>query len=151
MAWLTIAKTAGGFLKGNWRFLFKYLVIGGLGALVIFQFKGFAEDWIEERNRREQILLEVTAARDRAIIEAERAKDALQTSIELRSAIDRLRSEVEDQQATLRDLAEKQMEIFEKHDLEHLARAKPGLIERRVNEASKARTKSIEDALNEKE
>ena len=116
------------------QYIYIMIVIGGLA--------GGAYTWYTDTMQRFEVLAAEKAALDLKSQQQEAAFKALTESYEKqRVANDALtRKNQEIQQET-----QAYLQIFKKHDLTKLARAKPGLIETRANKATDEIFKVIED------
>ena len=116
------------------QYIYILIVIGGLA--------GGAYTWYTDTMQRFEVLAAEKAALDLKSQQQEAAFKALTESYEKqRVANDALtRKNQEIQQET-----QAYLQIFKKHDLTKLARAKPGLIETRANKATEEIFKVIED------
>ena len=116
------------------QYIYIMIVIGGLA--------GGAYTWYTDTMGRFEVLAAEKAALDLKSQQQEAAFKALTESYEKqRVANDALtRKNQEIQQET-----QAYLQIFKKHDLTKLARAKPGLIETRANKATDEIFKVIED------
>ena len=116
------------------QYIYIMIVIGGLA--------GGAYTWYTDTMQRFEVLAAEKAALDLKSQQQEQAFKALTESYEKqRVANDALtRKNQEIQQET-----QAYLQIFKKHDLTKLARAKPGLIETRANKATDEIFKVIED------
>ena len=116
------------------QYIYIMIVIGGLA--------GGAYTWYTDTIGRFEVLAAEKAALDLKSQQQEQAFKALTESYEKqRVANDALtRKNQEIQQET-----QAYLQIFKKHDLTKLARAKPGLIETRANKATDEIFKVIED------
>jgi len=116
------------------QYIYIMIVIGGLA--------GGAYTWYTDTMGRFEVLAAEKAALDLKSQQQEQAFKALTESYEKqRVANDALtRKNQEIQQET-----QAYLQIFKKHDLTKLARAKPGLIETRANKATDEIFKVIED------
>jgi hypothetical protein len=110
------------------------IVIGGLA--------GGAYTWYTDTMERYEVLASEKATADLKNQQQELAFKALTESYEKQrvanDALSRRNSEIEAE-------AKSYLEVFKKHDLTKLARAKPGLIETRANNATDKIFKVIED------
>ena len=116
------------------QYIYILIVLGGLA--------GGAYTWYTDTMERYEVLASEKAALDLKNQQQEAAFKALTESYEKqRVANDALtRKNQEIQQET-----QAYLQIFKKHDLTKLARAKPGLIETRANNATDKIFKVIED------
>ena len=116
------------------QYIYIMIVIGGLAS------GGYV--WYQDTMERYEVLAAEKAAVDLKSQQQEQAFKALTESYEKqRVANDALtRKNQEIQQET-----QAYLQIFKKHDLTKLARAKPGLIETRANNATDKNFKVIED------
>ena len=116
------------------QYIYIMIVIGGLAS------GGYV--WYRDTMERYEVLAAEKAAVDLKSQQQEQAFKALTESYEKqRVANDALtRKNQEIQQET-----QAYLQIFKKHDLTKLARAKPGLIETRANKATDAIFKVIDD------
>ena len=116
------------------QYIYIMIVIGGLAS------GGYV--WYQDTMERYEVLAAEKAALDLKSQQQEAAFKALTESYEKqRVANDALtRKNQEIQQET-----QAYLQIFKKHDLTKLARAKPGLIETRANKATDEIFKVIED------
>ena len=116
------------------QYIYIMIVIGGLAS------GGYV--WYQDTMERYEVLAAEKAAVDLKSQQQEQAFKALTESYEKqRVANDALtRKNQEIQQET-----QAYLQIFKKHDLTKLARAKPGLIETRANNATDKIFKVIED------
>ena len=116
------------------QYIYIMIVIGGLA--------GGAYTWYTDTMQRFEVLAAEKAALDLKSQQQEAAFKSLTESYEKqRVANDALtRKNQEIQQET-----QAYLQIFKKHDLTKLARAKPGLIETRANKATDEIFKVIED------
>ena len=116
------------------QYIYIMIVIGGLAS------GGYV--WYQDTMERYEVLAAEKAAVDLKSQQQEQAFKALTESYEKqRVANDALtRKNQEIQQET-----QAYLQIFKKHDLTKLARAKPGLIETRANKATDEIFKVIED------
>ena len=116
------------------QYIYIMIVIGGLA--------GGAYTWYTDTMERYEVLASEKAALNLKNQQQELAFEALKKSHEQQrvanDALTRRNSEIEAE-------AKSYLEVFKKHDLTKLARAKPGLIETRANKATDEIFKVIED------
>ena len=116
------------------QYIYIMIVIGGLA--------GGAYTWYTDTMQRFEVLAAEKAALDLKSQQQEAAFKALTESYEKqRVANDALTSKNQE----LQQETQAYLQIFKKHDLTKLARAKPGLIETRANKATDEIFKVIED------
>ena len=116
------------------QYIYIMIVIGGLAS------GGYV--WYTDTMERYEVLASEKAALNLKNQQQELAFEALKKSHEQQrvanDALTRRNSEIEAE-------AKSYLEVFKKHDLTKLARAKPGLIETRANNATDKIFKVIED------
>jgi Tfp pilus assembly protein PilE len=116
------------------QYIYIMIVIGGLA--------GGAYTWYTDTMERYEVLAAEKAALNLQHQQQEAAFEALKKSHEQQrvanDALTRRNSEIESE-------AKSYLEVFKKHDLTKLARAKPGLIETKANNATDKIFKVIED------
>lgn len=116
------------------QYIYIMIVIGGLA--------GGGYVWYQDTMDRYEVLAAEKAALTLKHQQQEAAFEALRKSHEQQrvanDALTRRNSEIEAE-------AKSYLEVFKKHDLTKLARAKPGLIETRANNATDKIFKVIED------
>ena len=116
------------------QYIYIMIVIGGLAS------GGYV--WYTDTMERYEVLASEKAALNLKNQQQELAFEALKKSHEQQrvanDALTRRNSEIEAE-------AKSYLEVFKKHDLTKLARAKPGLIETRANKATDEIFKVIED------
>lgn len=140
MIWATIVK----FLLGNW----KVFVTAGAALFIYFKFNSLVGDFQEFRSQKEKTIVQLVQERDAARAEAASAQSAMW---EMKANEKRLELLLEDaiaERAKIRAEASKQIEVFQEHNFEALTKAKPGLIEKLANKATKERMDAFEDAFN---
>ena len=116
------------------QYIYIMILIGGLA--------GGAYTWYTDTMERYEVLAAEKATLNLKHQQQEAAFEALRKSHEQQrvanDALTRRNSEIEAE-------AKSYLEVFKKHDLTKLARAKPGLIETRANNATDKIFKVIED------
>jgi hypothetical protein len=119
-----------------------------LGFWLYIQIQQYANHVTEVRNEREQKIIQLTQERDQARIEAESAKTAYEEKVLNEKRLELLLADALKRQDEIRTEARAQKAIFERHNLQALTDAKPGLIENLANKATQERMDAFENALN---
>lgn len=142
---MLILKAIGKFLWNNWLTVLIVLAC----IFLYFKFTGALSDYKDMVAQRDTSIAELRARNVAAEVKAASALATIDKMEEDRVRIEILHNDALRRQDDSRDLARRQMEIFEKHNLQRLVDAKPGLIQPRANKASQEKMDAIEKAFNQ--
>ncbi len=129
----------------------KWIVLGILAVVALWAGKQVYDAFQE----REQLLKEregtiTNLVQDKTILQTERdsAKAAINRLLIDKARLQYILQTTIQTQIEIRDEIRAQKQIFEKHDFDKLAQAKPGLIQTRANRATQERFDELQDAFN---
>lgn len=106
------------------------LTIVGLGLFGYYKYQTFKINSLQEKLEK---VTEVLIIRDQEVRQLKTDFNTLETTVQNN---EKLRSEVEEFKATVREDIDQRMKVFEGERLEGIAAKKPKLIERKVNSAT---------------
>jgi hypothetical protein len=140
------------YLQLIWSFLkpnFFYVLLALLIAFFYWKLNNMWGEYKEWRTLQQETITQVTVMRDRALVEAETARQTLE---QIQNNTVRLKELVEQSllnQAAIQAEVKEQKDVFERHNFDALVKAKPGLIEHLANKATQERMDAFENSLNQ--
>lgn len=124
------------------------LVVGGLGFVGHWFVVKNLKNKLAKEEAQVEFLLQKNTALEISTQEQQKTIESLQKSLEIQlDAISNLTLE----SSKWEEMSKKYIKIFSEHDLTKLARAKPGLIEIRINKATKEVFDGIEEQTTQPE
>lgn len=130
------------------KLVWKPVVIVLSAGLLYWKISSWIDDYQEMKQAYETSISQLQRERDNARIEAESAKATVEELRRNEERLELLLADALERQDQIRTEANRQVDVFQQHNFTELTKAKPGLIERLANKASKERMTAFEEAFN---